>query len=216
MTIETITTFTIMITLLTLMPGPNGTLLLRTVPILGRSAGVINLAGIVAAFWIHGFLSIVGLSAIILNSANAFFVIKLVGAAYLLYLGTVSLWKVISQGGSTRFVVAEEAVTVHSRASARFFEGFFTNLLNPKVSMFYLAAFPQFVNFSGSHFMEALLLVLIHSGVAVIWFSVVIFALSSATRITKNERFQRILQSTTGVLLIWFGYRLLTYEQKAS
>ncbi len=73
MTLETITTFTIMITLLTMMPGPNGALLLRTVPIFGRLAGVINLSEIVAAFWIHGCLSIIGLSAIVLSSAKAFF-----------------------------------------------------------------------------------------------------------------------------------------------
>ncbi len=215
MTFENITTFTVMIALLTMMPGPNGALLLRTVPILGRSAGVVNLSGIVAAFWVHGCLSVVGLSAIVLSSGKALFVIKLIGATYLLYLGVVSLWKACYRGRSSKSCEAAEVATAGSKASTRFFEGFFTNLLNPKVSMFYLAAFPQFVSFSGSHFVEALLLILIHSVVVVIWFSVIIFALSSATRIAKNEWFQRVLQSATGVLLIWFGYRLLTYEQKA-
>ncbi len=216
MAIETISTFTVMVTLLTMMPGPNGALLLRTVPILGRSAGVINLAGIVAAFWIHGCLSIVGLSAIVLSSANAFFLIKLVGAGYLLYLGSVSLWKAITKAIVDKSPATTTTSTDQSKVPTRFIEGLLTNLLNPKVSMFYLAAFPQFINFSGSHFMEASLLVLIHSVVVVIWFSIIIFALSSATEIAKNEWYQRALHGATGTLLIWFGYRLLTYEHSAS
>lgn len=214
MNLERIGAFTIMVTLLTMMPGPNGALLLRTVPTLGRAAGAMNLAGIVSAFGLHGAFSIVGLSAIILSSAEAFFTIKLIGAIYLIYLGAISLWKAIRIEGKNGPAKTKQTKTVNNKASARFSEGLVTNLLNPKVSMFYLAAFPQFINFSSSPYLEAFILVLIHSIIVIAWFSLIIFALSSAAQITKSEKFQRTIQGVTGTLLVWFGYRLLVYEQK--
>ena len=85
--------FTLMVLLLTIMPGPNGALILKTVPQNGRRAGILNLAGIVFAFSIHGILSILGLSALILKTSQAFFIVKLLGSFYLLYLGVTSLWQ---------------------------------------------------------------------------------------------------------------------------
>ncbi len=78
-------------------PGPNGALLLKTVPVLGKKHGYANVMGIVVAFYLHGTLSVFGLSAIIVSSATLFFLVKLIGAMYLAYLGIKTLISAFKQ-----------------------------------------------------------------------------------------------------------------------
>ncbi|MEJ2041179.1 MAG: LysE family translocator, partial [Desulfosarcinaceae bacterium] len=96
-----------------------------------------------------------------------------------------------------------------------FWEGFFTNLLNPKASMFYLAVFPQFISLEGNPILESFILVGVHSIVVVIWFSFIIIALAKITSTLSSMKFKRIVQGATGALMLWFGYRLLMYQQKS-
>src|SRR3546814_648954 len=72
-------------------PGPNCVLIAKTVPTSGRAAGFANVAGFVAGFYLHGSLSIFGISLILLRSAEAFFVVKMLGAAYLCWIGIKAL-----------------------------------------------------------------------------------------------------------------------------
>lgn len=215
MDLQAIGTFTLMILLLTIMPGPNGALLLKTVPQNGRRAGILNLAGIVSAFSVHGAFSILGLSALILNTSHAFFTVKLLGAFYLSYLGIMSLWQAFFTKDSSVKTKEKTNKNVILQNQRFFLEGFLTNLLNPKASMFYLAVFPQFVSIEGNPFIESFILVGIHSVVVIIWFSFVIVALGTATQIVSSIKFKRIVQGATGSLMLWFGYRLLIYQQKS-
>ena len=216
MDFQAVGTFTLMILLLTIMPGPNGVLILKTVPQNGRRAGLLNLAGIVSAFSIHGIFSILGLSALILKTSQAFFIVKLLGAFYLLYLGVTSLWQAFfSKHSFTNTTKRESKKNAILQNKRLFLEGFLTNLLNPKASMFYLAIFPQFINLEGNPIFESLILVGIHSIVVVIWFSFIIIALGKVTRSLSSIHFKKIVQGATGSLMLWFGYRLLTYQQKS-
>ena len=88
-----------------------------------------------------------------------------------------------------------------------FFEGFLTNTLNPKVSIFYLAAFPQFMPTDGSAF-SAYSLVTAHSIVNVVWFSVMVFTLAKVKSATSHPKFKVWLNSMTGVAFIGFGSKL--------
>ena len=101
MDFQAVGTFTLMVLLLTVMPGPNTALIIRTVPKNGRPGGIINLAGIVSGFYIHGIFSILGLSALILRTSQAFFILKLLGSFYLLYLGVTSLWQAFHLSNKT-------------------------------------------------------------------------------------------------------------------
>src|SRR3546814_4392094 len=95
--------------LLVMSPGPNGVLIAKTVPTSGRAAGFANVAGFVAGFYLHGSLSIFGISLILLRSAEAFFVVKMLGAAYLCWIGIKALrdaWRGIDK-------VAEEIGRAH-------------------------------------------------------------------------------------------------------
>jgi threonine/homoserine/homoserine lactone efflux protein len=218
MDFQAIGTFTLMVMLLTIMPGPNGALLLKTVPQNGHHAGILNLAGIVTAFSIHGLFSILGLSAVILNTSQAFFIVKLLGSLYLLYLGVTSLGQAIFSKHSSSFTTTtkhESKKTVIRQNKRLFLEGFLTNLLNPKASMFYLAAFPQFISLEGNPIFESIILVGIHSLIVVIWFSFIIFAIGNTTRALSSLKFKRIVQGATGSVMLWFGYRLLIFQEKS-
>ena len=92
-------TFTFVAALLVMSPGPNGVLVAKTVPLSGRTAGFANVAGFVSAFYLHGILSILGLSALLAQSATIFFIVKMLGAAYLLWIGLKALRDTFRGGG---------------------------------------------------------------------------------------------------------------------
>ena len=91
MTLATVLAFAAMAALLIMSSGPNGVLIARTVPTSGPAAGFANIAGFVAAFFVHGTFAIFGLSVILLQSASLFLAVKLAGAAYLIWIGIKAL-----------------------------------------------------------------------------------------------------------------------------
>ena len=191
--------------LLVMSPGPNGVLIAKTVPTSGRAAGFANVAGFVAAFYLHGSLSIFGISVILVRSAEAFFVVKMLGAAYLCWIGFKALrdaWRGIE-------TVTQVAPARRRRHLARAFaEGFATNALNPKVSMFYLAAFPQFIPLGEGAVTSAFLLVCVHALLNAVWFSALILLFSRLMGAARSGRFQRWLKAVTGVVFMAFGAKL--------
>ncbi|MGY8871023.1 MAG: LysE family translocator [Pseudomonadales bacterium] len=199
-----IVSFIVVASLLVMSPGPNGVLIAKTVPISGKSAGFANVAGFVAAFYLHCSLSILGISVLLTQSAQAFFVVKMLGAAYLCWVGIKALWSAWYRHENT--ISIEPAKSKRSLSKA-FLEGFLTNALNPKVSMFYLAAFPQFIPQSGAAD-SAFFLVFIHSVINFVWFSAMVFLLSKLKGAANNSVFQKILKTTTGLVFIGFGAKL--------
>lgn len=191
--------------LLVMSPGPNGVLIARTVPTSGRAAGFANVAGFVAAFYLHGALSIFGISIILVRSAEAFFVVKMLGAAYLCWIG----FKALREAWRGMGRVAEVAPARRRRHLAKAFaEGFVTNALNPKVSMFYLAAFPQFIPLGQGAVASAFLLVCVHALINAVWFSAMILLFARLMRAARSGRFQRWLKAVTGVVFVAFGAKL--------
>jgi threonine/homoserine/homoserine lactone efflux protein len=168
--------------------------------------GSTSIWGFVAAFYVHGTLSIFGISVILVQSAQAFFVFKLLGAAYLIWLGVKALVSAFKRGHS----VALEPCKKNSRPvslSRAFSEGFLTNVLNPKVSMFYLAAFPQFIAVNDSA-ISAYALITAHAAVNIAWLSMMIVMLSNIKKATNNDRLKRWLNAVTGLIFIGFGSKL--------
>ncbi|MBR9866510.1 MAG: LysE family translocator [Oceanospirillales bacterium] len=206
MDLNNILTFIAVATLLVVSPGPNGFLIAKTVPLSGHRAGFANIAGFVGAFYVHGTLSIFGISILLVQSANAFFVFKMLGAAYLIWLGIKALRNALSQSSAETNVVVEHPKNPISLKNA-FYEGFLTNTLNPKVSVFYLAAFPQFMPVDGSA-LSAYSLVTAHSLVNVVWFSAMVFTLTKVKSATQHPKFKVWLNSITGVVFIGFGAKL--------
>ena len=212
MELYTLLTFFLIVSVMVMSPGPNGALLLKNVPTFGKQHGYANVLGIVVAFYLQGTLSVSGLSAIIVSSANLFLLVKILGALYLAYLGVKAIVSAFAK--KTTLLASNKNQLTHSnkRLTASFIEGLLTNLLNPKVSIFYLAAFPQFVSFEQEALLASFGLVTIHAIFAAIWFSSLVVLIGKSSHFTKSDKFQRAMQSVTGSLLIWFSYRVATVK----
>jgi threonine/homoserine/homoserine lactone efflux protein len=204
-----IVTFGIVASLLVMSPGPNGVLIAKIVPTSGRMAGFANVAGFVAAFYVHGALSVLGISILLVQSATAFAVVKYLGAAYLCWIGFKALISAIRGDAPTTQTPAARS---KRRLHTAFFEGFLTNALNPKVSMFYLAAFPQFITVGETSAASAMSLVALHSVINAVWFAAMVVLLAGLTSVTRGAGFQRWLKGVTGVVFIGFGAKLASYR----
>ena len=195
--------------LLVISPGPNGVLIAKTVPTSGKCAGFANVAGFVTAFYLHGALSILGISAILLASSQAFFIVKMLGAAYLCWIGIKALCDAYHGSASASAVSA--AKRTRSLGTA-YIEGTLTNALNPKVSMFYLAAFPQFISTGDGAVGSAFILVSLHALINGLWFLAMVVLLARLTKVSQNSSFQRCLKGVTGIVFVGFGVKLATYR----
>ena len=200
-----IASFTFVASLLVVSPGPNGVLIARTVPTSGRAAGFANIAGFVSAFYVHGALSILGISVILVQSAQAFMIVKLIGAAYLCWIGIKALREAFHGVRPIPAVIPAQRKRTLAIAVG---EGFLTNVLNPKVSMFYLAAFPQFIPTGEGAVANAFLLVVIHSLLNIIWFSAMILLITRLKSAAAKGTIQRWLKGVTGAVFIGFGVKL--------
>jgi len=212
MDLITIFTFVSVAALLVMSPGPNGVLIAKTVPLSGKQAGFANIGGFVAAFYLHGTLSVFGISVLLVQSAEAFFLFKMIGAAYLCWVGIKSLraaWQ-----GEPATLPAPQATPSARKVSLKgaFLEGFLTNALNPKVSMFYLAAFPQFLTV-GDSALQAYILVTAHAVLNILWFSAMLMVLLKVKGAATSARFTRWLKSVTGVVFLGFGAKLALLRQ---
>ncbi len=203
--------FIFIITLLVMSPGPNGFLVAKTVPASGRTAGFCNVAGFMAAFYIHGVLSILGLSAILSQSKIAFDVIKYIGAAYLVWIGLKALISIFKkQSIKVNVPLTSRKITL----SKAFGEGLLTNIFNPKPSIFYLAVFPQFIEGEAGAAALMLLLVSTHAIINGIWFSILVILFSYTLHKTfSSMRFQIGLKAITGFAFIGFAVKLATYQK---
>lgn len=207
MTLSTILAFMTVTALLVMSPGPNGVLIARTVPTSGKLAGFANIAGFVTAFYIHGAFVLFGLSVILMRSAELFFLVKMLGAAYLCYIGIKALYQ------AWRGSVAERSIAPARRRRTlvtAYVEGLLTNALNPKVSMFYIAAFPQFLPFGEATAGNVFLLVFLHSMINLVWFSAMVLVFSRLSRFASSGRAERWLKAVTGAVFIGFGLKLAT------
>ncbi len=205
-----ISAFTLVALLLVVSPGPNGLLIAKTVPISGKAAGFANVAGFLAAFYVHGLLSILGISILLTKSAELFLLVKTLGALYLAWIGVKALISAFSRDGfATKSVLPEQSKRTLFKA---YLEGFLTNALNPKVSMFYLAAFPQFIPSGESALLYGLILVSIHALMNMMWFGGMVVIFSRLSIVSKKYLFQKIVKGTTGLIFIGFGAKLLTLQ----
>lgn len=136
---QEIALFALAAAVLALTPGPNMVYYVSRTLCQGRSAGLLSLAGVVVGFVFHLTMAALGLTAVLMAVPYAFEAIKFAGAAYLLWMA----WQAVRPGGGSPF---EPRALPHDRPAVLFRMGLVTNLLNPKVAVFYLSFFPQFLH----------------------------------------------------------------------
>jgi threonine/homoserine/homoserine lactone efflux protein len=199
--------FLLVATLLAVTPGADTLLVARNALGRGRTAGVATIAGIAAGCFVHAGLSAVGVSLILVRSAEAFHALKWGGAAYLIVLGIQSI-----RGWWRADDVAPAPATADRETGSRrlrsFLEGLLTNLLNPKVGLFYLAFLPQFIRPGDAVFARSLLLGGLHVGIGVVWLSLLSLSLVRIRPLVESRLWRARLEGASGAVLIALGVRL--------
>ena len=190
--------------LLNIMPGPDSLLIMTRSATQGWRAGVAASLGIGAGTMVHIFAAALGLSAVLSTSATAFTVVKLVGAAYILYMA-VGLLRSRKASGKT------EAPVLPALPYRKIFaQGFLTNVLNPKVALFFLAFVPQFIAFDApSKAMAFIILGCIFNFNGMLWCCGLALTTAKASEHIKlNPTVSLWLKRATGGLFVWLGVKL--------
>lgn len=199
--------------LLTIIPGPDTALVTKNAIARGRTAAFFTTFGICLGCLCHATASALGLSLVLRESARLYGWMKLAGAGYLVYLGGRALWAAAKgQKGSLAEIESgsQHAVSIRQR-SARgrsFGEGLFTNLLNPKVAIFYLTFLPQFIAPGESVLRKSLFLAGIHVLMGLIWLCSYAILLDRMSSVLAQPSFKRRLEAISGAVLVAFGLRL--------
>ncbi|MEH7275887.1 LysE family translocator [Neobacillus vireti] len=195
--------FVVMCILLILLPGPDTAIATKNTLVVGRTGGFKTMFGTCCALLIHTLAAVIGLSAIIVKSALLFSVFKYVGAVYLVYLGAKTLWA-LKNKKTTPEINAESKY----EGKSCFKQGFLTNLLNPKVAVFFLTFLPQFVNAGSDTFIPFLTMGITYTILTAVWFLLYIYLLNQISAFMKKPRTQRVMEGITGTILIGFGLKL--------
>jgi threonine/homoserine/homoserine lactone efflux protein len=202
--------FVIVATFLAVTPGADTLLVVRNVLTRGRTAGLATTGGIAAGCFVHAALSAIGVSLILVRSAEAFEAVKLGGAAYLVVLGVQSVrrWLRADDGPPGPEAARAAGGPGPSRRLRSFLEGLMTNVLNPKVAIFDLAFLPQFIGPGDPVLARSLLLGGLHVGIGVVWLSLLSFGLGRIRPLVESRRWRARLEGASGVVLIALGVRL--------
>ena len=188
--------------LLTLMPGPDNLFVLAQSISQGKKAGIATALGLCSGLIVHVAAAALGISAIIYQSAIAFAIVKYAGAAYLLYLA----WK--------SFREKESGLTLNNQKSLNYRslykKGILMNILNPKVSLFFLALLPQFVEQSTGHVpIQMLVLGVVFMLQAIIIFIAISFFSEKVRNLfLKSPRISKKLNYIQGTLLGIIGLNI--------
>ena len=216
--------FVPMALLLTLIPGADTALVTRNALALGLRGARWTIAGILTGCLIHATASALGLSAILATSARAYETVKLVGAAYLVWLGIQTIRQAHHDGGVRiprlaplarddgegvpRPAVVPSAVEGSALAAHPFTQGFLTNILNPKVALFYLTFLPQFIPAGAPVLRTSLLLAMIHNLLGFAWLSLYARFVDRLRVTLTRPMVKAWLERVTGGALVLLGARL--------
>jgi threonine/homoserine/homoserine lactone efflux protein len=187
-------------------PGPDFAIVTRNAMISGRRAGMACGAGIAVGVFAWAVVTALGIAGLLAASAVAFTAVKLVGAGYLVVLGVRAL--LAARRGE--YDSAEHLPGARTTgAPAAFRQGLVTNLLNPKVAVFFVALLPQFLPASATT-TDHLLLAGVAAGVTLTWFTVLAGVVSALRRLLTATRVRRGIDALMGTLLVGLGVRMAT------
>ncbi|GGR06176.1 LysE family translocator [Streptomyces netropsis] len=208
MTISTaLWSFALVVGLLTLTPGLDTALVLRTAALGRRRRAWGVVLGIQSGILIWGALTSLGVTALLTASQMAYEILRWAGAAYLLWMGArmlVDTWRGTRAEGAAEKRAVEDAGTLYEGWR----QGALTNLLNPKVGVFYVAVLPQFIPAGAPHFTTGLLLTCVHILLGLLW-SIALIAFARVLRgWLQRPAARRTLDRVTGTVIAGFGLKL--------
>jgi threonine/homoserine/homoserine lactone efflux protein len=186
---------------LTILPGPDMAVMTKVAIADGRGAASRTALGIVTGLAVWGVLTAAGLAAVLAASAKAYAVVKVAGAIYLVYLGVQTIVR--------RRRPDDDPVRV---ARGSFRTGLTSNLLNPKIAVFYTSLLPQLVPDGAPETPTLLLLVAAHIGMGLVWLNLYAVVLQSVRTVLQRPVVRRTLDVVTGTILVAFGVRVAVAE----
>jgi threonine/homoserine/homoserine lactone efflux protein len=201
--------FAVAALVMVLTPGPNMIYLVSRSLCQGRKAGVISLFGVAGGFLVHMFAAAAGLTAVFMTIPLAYELLRWLGAAYLLWLA----WQAVRPGSRSPF----EPRALPADSPARLvLMGFMTNALNPKIAVFYLSVFPQFVRPEhGSLFLQSLILGVTQIAISfTVNFLIILAAARLAAWFAANRLWLTVQRWFMGLVLGGLALRLALEERR--
>ena len=203
--------FTLFITVswaLIIAPGPDMLYVITRGMTHGRKAGILSAIGVICGILVHTTAAALGLTLIFQTSALAFAIVKYIGAIYLVYLG-IKAW----QDTST---LSLQSITASASAPRLFWQGVLSNVLNPKIAIFFLAFLPQFVDKGRGYItVQLILLGLTFAFFGLCFLLVVGYSSGSiGSWLTRRPHYTKSLQRLSGGILVGLGVRLAFTERR--
>lgn len=195
--------------LLNIMPGPDSLLIMTRSATQGGRAGVSAALGVCTGVFVHVFAAALGLSAVLATSAAAFTVVKLAGAAYILYMAVGLLMSKQREAGAAPLALPPLPYR------KIFAQGFLTNVLNPKVAVFFLAFVPQFIDADAPNKALAFIVLgCIFNIGGMLWcVALALFTAQASARLKLHPAVSLWLNRVTGGLFVWLGIKLAFSKQ---
>jgi threonine/homoserine/homoserine lactone efflux protein len=213
--LSAIAAFSMAAALLTMTPGLDTALVLRTATIEGARPALQAGAGVVTGVLAWGLVASAGLGAVLTLSEIGYRLLQYLGAAYIVWLGVrmvcAALRKASAEGECDG---GQQPVNPDGTSANWFWRGLMTNLLNPKVGVFYLSFLPQFIPHDAPVVAFSVALAAIHALMGLAWFAAITIATRPFARLFRTRIFARGVDGLTGSVLIAFGIRLAFDERR--
>jgi threonine/homoserine/homoserine lactone efflux protein len=192
---------------LTIMtPGPDTALTVRNALIGGRACGMATALGVSLGLAVWTVTASAGIAALLVASEPAFMAVKLVGAAYLVYLGAQSLWHALRGGGGAHPLDGRAPRGLTPRTALR--QGILNDLGNPKIAVFFTTLLPQFAPSHGPAFATLLAFGLVFCTMTFVWLVLYSVVIARAGEALRRPRIRRALDAVMGAALVAIGVRV--------
>ncbi|WP_323959542.1 LysE family translocator [Arthrobacter sp. JZ12] len=207
--LDAVLAFAVVAGLLTLVPGLDTALVLRSALTRTRSYAWATALGVATGAMTWGVAAAVGISALLAASEMAYRVLTMAGAAYMIWLGASMIWKSFRRGSLQHGPAGVAAPAATGSSWQGWLIGAGTNLLNPKVGVFYIATIPQFLPDGSAPLLMGAVLAGVHCVLTMAWFAALIVGGGYARRWLSNPRSLAVIDRLTGLVLVGFGGKLL-------
>lgn len=206
-------------TIVVITPGPDMVLVATHALASGRSAARMAAFGVCAGILVHAAAAVIGLSALLATSSVAFSVVKVGGAVFLIGLGVRTIWNVHRRTADRSLgSELESGASASTRdswirfGSSPFWQGFWSNVLNPKVALLFLSLLPQFVDPGDAAFIQTLVLSGTFLAMGLVWLLAYVAIVSRAASFLRHDRVRRRIELVSGVVLVALGLRIAVQD----
>lgn len=204
--LETLLPFLLAATILVITPGPDTFLILGVTSHRGMRHGFATMAGIISGGFFHATIFALGFAQVLNYSPTIFYTIKSAGAIYLIWLGISALRSAFQSSESPEHLAE---VKNQGELGRSYFQGLLTNILNPKIAIFYLAFLPQFMKPDDPVAFKSVILIMIHYGIGLIWLGLLVLFVAELRAILVRPKVRRTFDGVIGVAFCWLGAGLL-------